>query len=62
MNVINFIREGLYYQGIPVYETDIPSIYNILATINQSQAALHAFPDLYKEIPLTIFDKGLLVR
>lgn len=57
----DFIRKSLYLQGLPVYEADIPYIYQLLYTINQAEGALHAFPDLNLETPITIVDKELML-
>jgi len=60
MNDINFIRQGLYLHGIPVYEADVPYIQNLLSTVNQAQSSLDKFLDVNKETPITIVDKGVL--
>ncbi|MFD1363379.1 hypothetical protein [Lentibacillus salinarum] len=60
MEKTNMIRQGLYLQGLPVYEADIPFIHNILCTMNQAQASLTAFPHLNQEVPMTIVDKALM--
>ncbi|GAB3059058.1 hypothetical protein [Virgibacillus ainsalahensis] len=61
MNDANFIRHGLYLQGFPVYEKDIPYIQTICHTINQAQTSLHAFPHLHQQVPITIVDKELML-
>ena len=60
MDIEKYVRQGLDFQGIPFHETDIYYIHHVLFTINQAQEALQAFHDLYQEIPITIFDKGVL--
>ncbi|RKQ28180.1 hypothetical protein [Oceanobacillus halophilus] len=57
---INFIKQGLYVQNLPIYEADIPYIQDMLHTIQQAQLALEAFPHLHDEVPITIVDKGLI--
>lgn len=56
----NYLRQGLFLQGLSVNEADIPYIQSMFSTINQAQASLKAFPDLKKELPITIVDKGEL--
>ncbi|WP_077618632.1 hypothetical protein [Bacillus sinesaloumensis] len=60
MNNSNFIKQSLYFQGLPIYETDIPHIQRILFTVNQAQRSLYAFPNLNSKVPITIVDKRLL--
>lgn len=57
MDDAHFIRHGLYAQGFPVYETDIPFIQNILYTVEQAERSLGAFPYLNQEVPITVVDK-----
>lgn len=61
MHKDHFIRLGLYAQSLPIYETDIPYIQNILSTIEQSEDSLNTFPYLNQEVPITIIDKELLL-
>lgn len=61
MDYEKYLRQGLYLQGIPVYDTDIPYIRSILSTINQTQAPLKAFPYLNKEMPIKVVDKEVLM-
>lgn len=61
MNDIYFIKQALNLQGLPIYETDIQHIHNILCTINQAQASLKEFPDLNMYVPITIVDKRLML-
>ncbi|WP_100011152.1 hypothetical protein [Lentibacillus sediminis] len=56
----HYIRQGLYNQGLPVYETDIPFIQNILYTVEQAESSLGAFPYLNQEVPITVVDKELM--
>lgn len=58
MDNATFIRKDLHLQGLPVYETDIPHIQNIL--YKMAQASLQVFPYLNTEVPITVVDKGLL--
>lgn len=60
MNNTEFIKNGLYIQHLPVIESDIPYIKDILGTVEQSQMALQSFPYLSLEVPITIVDKRLL--
>lgn len=57
MNDANFIKQFLDLQGLPIYETDIPYIQNILYTMKQAQGSLQAFPHLNLEVPITVVDK-----
>lgn len=61
MNSQIFIVQGLYLQGLPMYEIDLPYIRDILYNINQAEMATTAFPYLNEEIPITIVDKGLML-
>ncbi|TFJ92400.1 hypothetical protein [Lentibacillus salicampi] len=61
MNDAKFIKQGLYLQGLSVYEADISYIQNILFTIEQAQKSLNAFPDLNQEVPITVTDKRLML-
>ncbi|MFB4472614.1 hypothetical protein ACDI16_06630 [Oceanobacillus caeni] len=62
MNDINFIKQSLYLQGLPIYETDIQHIQNILFTINQAQNNLKKIsPNLNKTVPITVVDKRLML-
>lgn len=55
-----FIKQGLYLQGLPVLEGDIPHIQNILITINSAERSLKAFPYLNQTVPITIVDKEIM--
>jgi hypothetical protein len=55
------IRKELELQGFQINETDIIYTQNILSMVNQAQDALKEFPELLKEKPITIVDKGVLV-
>ncbi|MEW9674692.1 hypothetical protein ABRT01_00630 [Lentibacillus sp. L22] len=61
MDYVNFLKQRLYLQGIPVYENDITHIHNIIYTINQAQSSLRTFPHLNQEVPITIVDKELML-
>ena len=54
------IKKELKLQGFPVTGEDIAFTAGIVATVNEAQAALKEFPDLYKEEPMTVVDKGVL--
>ncbi|QKY71001.1 hypothetical protein [Lentibacillus sp. CBA3610] len=56
-----FIKQGLYLQGLPVFEDDVPYIQNTLVTINQAQEPLKSFPDLNQTVPITVVDKRLML-
>lgn len=60
MEDTSFIRKGLYLQGLPFYEMDIPYIQNIRYTMTQAQASLQAFPNLDTTVPITVVDKRLM--
>ncbi|MCC3358291.1 hypothetical protein [Bacillus sp. REN16] len=60
MNTSNFIKQSLYFQGLPIYDTDISHIQMILFTVNQAQRSLNTFPNLNAKVPITIVDKRLL--
>ncbi|WP_010530227.1 hypothetical protein [Lentibacillus jeotgali] len=61
MNNTHFVKQGLYLQGLPIYEGDIPYIHNTLTTINQAQVSLKAYPDLNQKVPITVVDKRLML-
>lgn len=61
MSATNFIKQGLYLQNLPFDETDIQHIHNTLFTINEAEVSLKAFPNLNKEVPVTIVDKRLIL-
>mgnify|MGYP001363698448 CR=1 FL=1 len=52
-----FVRQGLYLQQLPVYESEIPYIIHQLGTVQQAKLALKYFPHLNEEVPITIVDK-----
>lgn len=58
----SYVRQGLYLQGLPVYETDIPFILQILSTIHEAEIQLQAFPNVNTETPITIVDKAVLKK
>lgn len=55
-----FIKKGLHLQRLPIYESDISYIQNILCMMKQTEASLHAFPYLNMEVSVTVVDKGLM--
>ncbi|MDS9473212.1 hypothetical protein [Sporosarcina pasteurii] len=55
-----FIKTGLEHQGYPVYEDDIPYIADMLNLIHQQEALLENFPYVNFEVPITVFDKGVI--
>ncbi|MCM3584710.1 hypothetical protein M3182_02990 [Mesobacillus maritimus] len=57
----NFIKQGLRFQQLPFYETDLPFIQSILFTMKQAEMATSDFPHLNAEIPITVVDKRLMV-
>lgn len=57
MDSASLIKKGLRVQGLPVYETDIPYIENILYTMKKAETSLQAFPHLNIEVPITVADK-----
>lgn len=61
MDVANFIKQGLYFHGYPIYETDIPYIQQLITTINLAQTSTNVFPHLNEEVPITIVDKGMIL-
>ncbi|GAB3804829.1 hypothetical protein [Virgibacillus kimchii] len=61
MNYDNYIKQSLYYRMLPVYESDIPFIYQLICEMNQTETALDSFPGLNMERPITIVDKELMV-
>ena len=54
------IKKELKLQGFPVTGEDVAYTAGIVAMVNEAQDALKEFPDLFKEKPLTIVDKGVL--
>ena len=54
------IKKELKLQGFPVTGEDIAYTVGIVATVNEAQVALKEFPDLHKEKPMTVVDKGVL--
>lgn len=54
------IKQSLYFQGLPIYETDIQYIQQTLLTISHAQNALKEFPHLNKKVPITIVDQRLV--
>lgn len=60
MNDAAFIKQGLYLQGLPICESDIPHIQNILFTIHSARRSLKAFPNLNQTVPITVVDKELM--
>lgn len=61
MNDTHCLKRGLYVQGLPIYEADLPYISNILSTIKQTEASTDMFPDLNAEVPIVVVDKELLL-
>lgn len=57
MNDTSFIKQFLDLHGLPIYETNIPYIQNILYTMKQAQGSPQAFPHLNLEVPITVVDK-----
>ena len=57
----SFIKQGLYFQQFPFYESDLPYIQSILLTMKQAEMATTAFPHLNAEIPITVVDKRLMI-
>ena len=54
------IKKELKLQGFPVTGKDVAYTAGIVATVNEAQATLKEFPDLHKEKPMTVVDKGAL--
>ena len=54
------IKKELKMQGFPVTGKDVAYTAGIVAKVNEAQAALKDFPDLHKEKPMTVVDKGVL--
>jgi len=61
MDTATYIKNGLHLQRLPVYESDIAYIQNILYTMKQTEVSLHAFPHLNMEEPITVVDKRLML-
>lgn len=59
MSDTTFIQNGLRIQELPAYQTDIPYIQSILITLHNAENSLIAFPNLNKEVPITVVDKRL---
>jgi hypothetical protein len=57
-----FMLQLLSSQGFSVDENEISYISKLLSTIEQAEAVLSDFPDLNKEFPMTIVDKGVLMN
>ena len=55
-----FIQQGLERQGFPVYEADVPYIANMLGMIQEAEAFIESFPHLNFEVPITVFDRGVM--
>jgi hypothetical protein len=60
MNEEDFIRQSLYLQNLPVHDYEIPFIQHLLHSLNYAGNAIHAYPDLNLEDPITIVDKELM--
>jgi hypothetical protein len=61
MNEKDYIIQSLYHQMLPVYEAEIPFIYELLQELREAGKVLNEFPDLNMETPITIVDRDLMV-
>lgn len=61
MNNENYLSQSLYLRGLPVYPSDLPFIHQVLYEMDQAGIALHAFPALNMETPITIVDQELML-
>lgn len=60
MHDTKLTKQNLYFQGLPIYETDIRYIQQTHLTVTLAQNALKEFPHLNKKVPITIVDQRLV--
>ncbi|UOE94647.1 hypothetical protein [Alkalihalobacillus sp. LMS39] len=60
MQASTMIKQGLHLHCIPVIESDLKYIHNVLQTINQAQTSLDDFPMLHEKAPITVVDPEVI--
>ncbi|WP_026673925.1 hypothetical protein [Alkalihalobacterium bogoriense] len=60
MQTLTMIKQGLHLHCIPVVETDLLYIHNVLQTINQAQTSFDDHPMLHEKAPITVVDPEVI--
>lgn len=61
MDYREFIKQSLSVEGLPFYDTDIQHVQRIDHTVHKAKTALKAFPNLNRQIPITIVDQKVIL-